>query len=360
MSDITYGDSTFGGISRRDASFGCREYIQYPDFNCYEKQLKNILKKFNIKYNHIFLRKIINYIYNSELKALSNPLYLKVLAENIPYTKYPTYNDNLKKLVNKAYRFINIFNRNKDNYDIIDTWSKLANNWSLYIFKDISNYNFPNKRFISIKLNLEEFLNKKLSDQYGYILENYIVYSLNKNEFKCPICKTKGSISLCIDCNESLDSFRDAVCGECYKNGIYTIYEIKTRNKNMIDKNIVIKNNELNSFIESESTNLQKCEIYSGDYLSINTFLKINYSVYILLYARDTGDIYIGKIINKKLRPNEKFLYSLQEGFECASISSNVICNIEYITNIGISDNFLTVKESDELSKNALKIVLSN
>lgn len=324
---------------------------QRENIDCYEKQLKIILKKFNIKYNHLFLKKIINFIYKSELRALSNPLYLKVLAENIPYTEYPTYDDNLKKLVNKAHRFINIFNRNRDNYDIIDTWSKLANKRSLYIFKDISNYNFPNKRFVSIKLNLEDFLNKKLSDQYGYILENYIVYSLNKSEFKCPICNSKMSISLCIECDDSLDSFRDAVCSECYKNGVYTIYEIKTRNKNMIDKNTYIINNDLN---------LQKCEIYSGDYLSINTFLKINYSVFILLYARDTGDIYIGKIINKKLRPNERFLYSLQEGFECSSISSNVICNIFYITNIGISDNFLTIDESDKLSKNALKIVLSN
>lgn len=330
-------------ISRSIINMGIKFDDNYN--SSYQKQLKKVFRNFNIKYNTNYINNIIKYIYNSELNALTNPLYLNVYADIIPYSTYPSYTDNLNKLINKANKYKKIFNKNINNYDIIDTWSLLANKRPLYIFKDIKEYNFPEKRFIMKKLSLDEFLNKKLSDQYGYLLENYIIYSLNLNNFICPECNNKGCISLCIENDNTLDSFRDAVCSECYKKGIYTIYEIKTRNSNIIKKNI---------------TNNSESIIYSGDYISINTFLKINYSVYVILYARDNGDIFIGKIIDKKFRPNERFLYSLQEGINSSCISSNILCNnISFICNIGSANNFLSIDDSNNLTKNAIYNVLN-
>lgn len=309
--------------------------------NIYENQIANFFYKYNITYDIESIQNAVDILKLKTKNAFSKPYYTQVYACKDILKTFMSNEEHINRIVIKLHKYLKSFRKNGEYIDVIDTLSIKEHKRPLYIFKDIDLKG--EKRFAPITLNENQFLSKKCTDQCGYLLETYIITELNNNGFKCPECSSISCLTLCEDNENVIDSFRDAICLECYKQNIKTIFEIKTRNKEHIYKNI--KDNKL--------------KIYAGDYVSINTLIKLHYSVYIILYARDTGDIIIGKIVGSRIRPNERYLYGLQEKLDIGSLASDIICiNLNNICNIQISNNYITNEHADVLSLEALNRVL--
>lgn len=309
--------------------------------NTHENQIKRLFFRFNIKFDNNSLYNAVNRLNKYIYEANTNPFYTNVYCYEKPLKTFLTKEENVNRICVKLNRYLNFYNKNGRYIDVIDNLSIKENKRPLYVFKDKI---LTEKRFIPKELTKIEYLEKQIKDQCGFLLETYIVAELNNNNFKCPVCNNYSTLSLCDDRDCVIDSFRDAICIECFKMDRMTIFEIKTRNSYVISKNI--KDDQIT--------------VYAGDYISINILKKINiYSVYMLIYARDTGDVLMCKVQDYRIRANERYLYGLQENINIGSLSSEVTCNeLTHIFNIKPSDNYITIEESDSIAKDALSRVL--
>lgn len=311
------------------------------NINTHENQIKRLFFRFNIKFNNNSLYKAVERLNRYIYEGYTNTYYTDVFSYEKPLINFPTKEENINRIFIKLSRYINFYEKNGKYIDVIDNLSMKENKRSLYVFKDKI---LTEKRFIPKELTKMEYLEKQIRDQCGFLLETYIIAELNNNNFKCPVCENCSSLSLCDDRDCVIDSFRDAICIECYKMNKMTIFEIKTRNSYLISKNI--RDGLLT--------------VYAGDYISLNILKKINnYSLFIIIYARDTGEILLGKIVDYRIRANERYLYGLQEDINIGSLSSEVTCNdLRYIFSIKSSENYITNEESDLIAKEALNKLL--
>jgi hypothetical protein len=163
------------------------------------------------------------------------------------------------------------------------------------------------KRFSAKKITPLEFVTDLINNSRGMLSEGYVISFLNVN-LKCPECKTIGNIGWCDGVShKSVDSFRDAVCMNCHKNKVITLFEIKTRWEKVVTGN---------------------CKgTYAGSFIALNTLMTINANIYLVIASRDTGDVRIGKITSAKMIGNHNWLYALQENLEWGSPSSFVTCS---------------------------------
>lgn len=160
--------------------------------------------------------------------------------------------------------------------------------------------------------SVEEFLVvrsvgiNKWQDQTGFIAEEYILSFLNEG-FRCPECGVIGQLASCGGSGDGYISaaFRDGVCLECKKNGVDTLFEIKTRN----EENVM------------NDTYRGKLWIKAGSFVGVVSLLAHRVNVYMIILSRDTGSLRIGKIEDVILGPDEDYHYNVQE---VSRMSSNI------------------------------------
>lgn len=109
----------------------------------------------------------------------------------------------------------------------------------------------------------------------GFLSEGFTVAHLNSNRFECPECSVPGQIGWIANSNQNATlSYKDAVCTSCKKRGTNTVFEIKTRNESSADRK----------------------KIYGGSFSGINNLYRMKANVYMIVVARDSGKVRIGKV----------------------------------------------------------------
>ncbi len=117
----------------------------------------------------------------------------------------------------------------------------------------------------------------------GNMSELFIIYQLNELNIECPECKHTRCFATC---NQA--SFKDCVCNNC---GAF--FEIKTRFEYDVNRYTTL---------------------YGGSFTALNNRLEeTNRNIYLLIVARDTGNIYISKIDKYRAKSNIFFSYFMQE-----------------------------------------------
>ena len=161
------------------------------------------------------------------------------------------------------------------------------------------------KRFSGKQTTLREQITHMVENSKGMLSEGYIISFLNSN-LRCRECNVMGQIAWCEGIsNKSVDSFRDAICVNCYRNkGILTLFEIKTRWEKMV---------------KGKGT-------YAGSFVALNVLMTLQANIYLVIVSRDNGNVRIGKITESNIRANKNWLYSIQEDFGYGSPSSYVMC----------------------------------
>lgn len=299
-----------------------------------ERQVESLIRKFYlpIESKNSTTKRISKLIYTSVKSEFytSNPK-----ANPSPYLEIPTDASNFTRLFLKLKMYQERF-REFGAVKVVDILSEKYNKRPLYVFTENDQVDaslFCEKRFFLSEQNEREYLEDKGQTLQGYFLETYIINELNsRTEWKCPHCGTQRSLSLCIEDDDISESFRDAICLACQ-----SLFEIKTKNESFFRNKIY-----------------QKKLIHGGDFVSINILLNEKKNIYIIIYNRDKGDIYCGKIVDCFLRENEKFLYSIQEGgnIDFGYPSSYVrVDNFSQILAIKAADEYITIAKSDEISK---------
>lgn len=292
--------------------------------NNFERQIASIITKYKLPNEN--LKSSVERMYNLlDISIKDNFYTTEPHYEPIPHRKFYTDFQNIDRFYNK----LKMYQRSYRKYGSImvkDTYTEKYNKFPLYVYKDEEEYEPSTKRFIAYEQSELEYLEEMTQTTQGYFLETYIIADLNARRWSCPCCKAKGSLGLCIERDDIIESFRDCVCLKCN-----SYFEIKTRTTNFF-KN---KNN-----------------IYGGDYLSIHVLLtQKKHNVYLILYNRDNGEVYCGKIINCYLRGTEKYLYSIQEGIDIGYPSSNLkIDEFRYQITISPANDYITIEKSDQIA----------
>lgn len=252
-------------------------------------------------YNSVF-----NYMENSKNKEI----FFKITPGKI-IKKPPTDEELFIKLSEYIVRA-------KKYYNTKDTHITVTDQWAFGDIHEGSPLNRKNpchirllersgKRFKGKNTTLSEQITELITSSVGMLAEGYVIAFLNSG-LKCPECKVVGAIGWCeAMLHRSVDSFRDAICMSCKNKNIITLFEIKTRWEDAIQKN-------------------KDKGIYAGSFPAINALEKLKANVYVVLVSRDTGDIRLGKITSAKLRGNKYWLYALQEGLDEGSPSSYIYC----------------------------------
>jgi hypothetical protein len=213
----------------------------------------------------------------------------------------------LKEYINRAKEYY----KNKNFTIVTDIWAGGNIHEGQPLNKNIQYHSIKlerkEKRFKGVIATVSEQIIDLITSSNGMLCEGHVIAFLNTC-YTCPECKNVGEIGWCDGISHrSVDCFRDAICMSCYKKGIKTLFEIKTRWESAIQKN------------KDPGT-------YAGSYAAINSLMMIKTNVYIVIASRDTGNIRVGKITSAKLRGNKNWLYSLQEGFDWGSPSSYISC----------------------------------
>jgi hypothetical protein len=282
----------------------------------------------------------------SFLERSANMDVFKCVEGGTIITSPPTREDLINKLKGIGDRALNYYyNLPYDQTDVTDQWAKAARvrhcdplDTSIPLQKRVLSSSGP--RFTSKVVSVKDTVIDLIKASHGMLAEGHVVAFLNSG-LKCPECKQIGHIGWCDGVSHrSVDSFRDAVCMNCHKKGIITLFEIKTRWEHIISKS-------------GNST-------YAGSFVALNTLMTLNANIYLVVASRDTGDVRIGKITSAKMIGNRNWLYALQEGFSWGAPSSYVICEkglkkcpIKMPPLIDIM-NYSFV---DEISTEALKII---
>jgi hypothetical protein len=207
---------------------------------------------------------------------------------------------------------------------IIDVWANFLGRRKCCFIP----YNFKpptDKRFIFKKQTRQDFIDDFFENVTGLLVEPYLAWFLNTN-IKCPICNKKGYIALAgnSNCNHSV-SFQDAVCTNCLKNNVKTIFEFKLRNK------------------------ISETRIYTGNYIAGMTMLYNKVNLFMVIFERNSGAISIGKVTRIHVRINEKFLYTIQEGVKWGNPSSTVYMKSDIITKAESPDIMFDKKKCDTI-----------
>ena len=293
-----------------------------------ERQIISLIKKFQLPINnlekaHTRLSKILN-------KAITytDSYYLKdPITSSQPIRILYNDNQNIDRLIDKLNHYKKVYTNCGGAIKVIDTFSEKFNKRPLYIYKseDIEKIDKDVKRFTAINLSLYDFLEDKLKNIQGYLLETYILSELNNMKWKCPECKAKGSLGCCIEDVNVIEAFRDGVCLKCG-----TLFEIKSKKT-------------LKRIIEKGGP------YYGGDYITIHTLLEKNKNVYLILYDCETGEVYSGKIYDCFLRENEKYLYSIQDNVSVGT-SYLKVKNLSLQTTISPADSYITEEKCQSIS----------
>jgi hypothetical protein len=315
-----------------------------------EKEVDKLIQKFYLpkQSNSPTTRRLSKLVFTSKNSSfyLSDPIYL-----NTPFLDYPTDETNTCRLLSKLKMYQERYHK-FGAIKIVDVVSEKYKKRPMYVFTEndlIQEIYFPQspsdliKRFQVFQLTEKEYLEDKGQTLQGYFLETYIISELNRNKlWKCPHCGMQNNLSICIENDSISESFRDAICLNCK-----SYFEIKTKNDSFFRNKIY-----------------KKKLIHGGDYISINILLHQKKNVYIIIFNRDTGDIYSGKIIDCYLRENEKFLYSMQEGgnMDFGYPSSYVrVDDFANVVKLKPADVYITIEKSDEISKVVIdKLLLLN
>ena len=247
------------------------------------------------------------------IKYLDRSLKMGSLKKILPgdiIKNTPTHEFLVKRLLDLCSRALSYYKKFPVT-QVTDNWSSKIKNIEYAMPLNSSERNHKrllehgDKRFSGKELSIKENVLDMIKDVRGILAEGFVVSFLN-SVLRCPECKVLGKIGWCkgleLDCSES---FRDAICMNCYKKNKITLFEIKTRWENCI------KN---------------KNYTRSGSFIALNVLFLINANVYLVVASRDTGDVRIGKITKAKMRGNKNWLYSLQENLRWGGPSSVSFC----------------------------------
>lgn len=239
-----------------------------------------------------------NLIKNSLSRSLSS-YYTDIRPGNI-LTENPTYNECVDRIYRDLVQDRKFFRRQKQYVDIIDDWALSSGKRKCSI--DVVPKDTP--RFISKPVSENDFLHKQANQCEGVLTEGFVVAHLN-NHGCCPECGVSKSIGWCESSEKKTNSFRDAICMNCYDMGIITLFEIKSRWENAI---------------------AGKNTTYAGDYIALNALIGMNANIYMVIASRDTGIVRLGKVTFAFMKANDRFLYSVQEKLGWGSPNTTVKC----------------------------------
>lgn len=263
-------------------------------------------KVFGCKIN--YTRRARDSVFSFLEKAAFMDIMKGVPVSNIILTP-PSKDDCVSKLIGLCERASKYYTKYPQ-IDVTDTWSKRIRS-----LKDGSPVNISNqhhhrlwksgtKRFTGKAYTLRAQITDMVKESRGMLAEGYVIAFLNSG-LRCPECKSVGHIGWCDGISHrSVDSFRDAICMNCYTTGIITLFEIKTRWENMTG---------------NPGT-------FAGSFVALNTLMTINANIYLVIASRDTGDVRIGKITYATVRGNKNWLYAIQENLGWGSPSSYILC----------------------------------
>lgn len=295
--------------------------------NNFEKQISLIISRFKLPVENLAtsvsrIRKLLLFSVKDKFYT-SEPSY-----ENIPHKLFYSDFQNIERLYSKLKIYQRKY-KQVGSLKVVDTYAEKYNKRPLYIYNEKDNCDLS-KRFVIHEQSEKEYLQDKIQNTQGYFLETYIIAELNDMKWVCPCCKAKGSLGLCIESDDIIESFRDCICLKCN-----TYFEIKTKTNNFLANRYYSKNT-----------------IHGGDYISINILLKQKkHDVYLILYNRDNGDLYCGKVINCYIRENEKYLYSIQEGINIGYPSSSLkIDEFKYQCTILPANDYITEEKSNQIA----------
>lgn len=234
----------------------------------------------------------------------------KIVSPGNIIIKPPTDEEMIIKLVNYTNRAREYY-RNEPFTMVTDLWAQGDIHDGMPLNKNIPHHarflQRNEKRFSGKMASPAEQMVDLISSSSGMLCEGHVIAYLN-TFFTCLECRVLGQIGWCEGISHrSVDGFRDAICMNCLKSGINTLFEIKTRWESAIIKH------------KDHGT-------YAGSFAAINALMMIKANVYLVIASRDTGDVRVGKITSSKLRGNKNWLYALQEGFEWGAPSSYVSC----------------------------------
>lgn len=223
----------------------------------------------------------------------------------------PTKEEFIAKLVALGNRAIPYYSLLYEQKDVTDHWAESARvhngsplSISIPLHKRV--LQSGGKRFTAKPITTVEQVIYIIKGSRGVLSEGPVVAFLNTG-LRCPECKSLGQIGWCDGISHrSVDAFRDAVCMNCHNNGVITLFEIKTRWESVVAKS-------------GNGT-------YAGSFVALNTLMTLKANIYLVIVSRDTGDVRIGKITSAKMRGNQNWLYSLQEGLGWGAPSSYVTC----------------------------------
>ena len=250
-----------------------------------------------------------NSVFNYMEKSENKEYFINVTPGKIIKTP-PTHNELVLKLSEYVKRAKEYY-KNNPHTAVIDQWAGGDIHDGSPLNKKNQHHSRvlqrSGKRFKGKIETMTEQMTELIISSTGMLSEGYVISFLNSG-LRCPECKAVGAIGWCdAISHRSVDSFRDAICMSCREKGIITLFEIKTRWEEAIQKN-------------------KETGTYAGSFPAISALDNINANVYLVLVSRDTGDIRLGKITSSKLRGNKHWLYALQEGLEWGSPSSYVYC----------------------------------
>lgn len=241
-----------------------------------------------------------NYVKNI-LERSIKPYYTRIHPGDIVHTP-PTYEQCVQKVAYELKNDQEFYRRQGGYLEIIDKWA--FDQEKHKCSTAVESQDEP--RFIGKPMTENEFLRKQASQCEGILSEGFVVSYLNQN-VACPECGVTGKVGWCKSSTKTTNSFRDAVCMSCYEDGVFTLFEIKTR---------------WDSAIDGKNTT------YAGDYVALNALFSVGANVYMVVLARDTGIVRMGKVTFAFMKANEKFLYSVQERLGWGTPNTTVKCGM--------------------------------
>lgn len=248
-------------------------------------------------------------------------------------SEFPTVDDYIIRLKKEIKGSLEYFAKHNGEH-IIDTWAEISRRKPAFI--PGVGYKPPtSKRFELVHLDKEEHAKWVAENSFDFLAEGYIVAYFNKY-LMCPECGSQGCFGLAGGTSiYENTSFKDAVCNNCIKSGVNTVFEIKIRWEGVIRG---------------------KVTLYAGNYTTIRAFLNNNVNVYMVAVSRDTGTIRIGKVTEAVPKFNENFLYTVQEDLNWGAPASIVVCeNIHTLSvNLPPIDTIFTDELKKQISSSAL------
>ena len=134
----------------------------------------------------------------------------------------------------------------------------------------------------------------------GSLMEGLVIEHLNTG-FQCPECGSRECFAPIANDVDGVYSsaWRDCVCTRCFlDNQTLTLFEIKTRASAQV------------------RANARDFSTQGGSYGALNELAKANKTnVYLVVFCRDTGEVYYGKVTRFVPVPNENFLYAVEQVF---------------------------------------------